>query len=234
WREMLLVSLLARLAEIVLAHRLLRELHDHIISGKARALSPEAARLIRSATGRSFHRDHDLALRSALGSSIAVAGVCAFWIATAWPSGATAALIVSIGCALFGVLPRPGVGIRRFFLGSLVGIATAAALGFVVLPRVTDFVMLAATLAPLLLLFSSLLARTALAPFALGGLLGFTNTVGLSATYQSDFSSFLNGAVAQLAATGVAVIVIDMFNVVGAEVALARLLRAGFRDIAAR
>src|SRR5262249_20518397 len=99
---------------------------------------------------------------------------------------------------------------------------------------VTDFVMLAATLAPLLLLFSSLLARPALVPFALGGLLGFTNTVGLSATYQSDFSSFLNGVVAQLAATGTAVVVIDMFNVVGAEVALARLLRAGFRDIAAR
>jgi uncharacterized membrane protein YccC len=234
WREILLVSLLARLAELVLAHRLLRELHDQINSGKARGLSPEAARLIRSATGRSFHRDPGLALRSALGSSIAVAGVCAFWIATAWPSGATAALIVGIGCALLGALPQPGVRIRRFFLGSLAGIGAAAALGFVVLPRVTDFVMLAATLAPFLLLFSSFLARAALAAFALGGLLGFTNTVGLSATYQSDFNSFLNGAIAQLAATGVAVIVIDMFNVVGAEVALARLLRAEFRDISAR
>src|SRR5262249_2926602 len=112
WREMLLVNLLARLVELILAHRVLRGLHDRIMSGSIRGLSPEAARLINSASGRSLHRDHGLALRSALGAIIAVSGVCAFWIATAWPSGGTAALIVGVGCALFGTLPNPGVGIR--------------------------------------------------------------------------------------------------------------------------
>src|SRR5262249_25121161 len=174
WREMLLVNLLARLAELILAHRVLRELQDRIMSGSIRGLSPEAARLINTATGRSLHRDHGLALRSALGAMVAVCGVCVFWIATAWPSGATAALIVGVGCALFGGLPHPGVGIRHFLIGSIVGIAGAAAFGFAVFPRVTDFVMLAAVLAPPLLLSGCLLARPTLAPLALGGLLGFT------------------------------------------------------------
>src|SRR5262249_22728591 len=234
WREMLRVNLLRLLAELVLAHRVLRELRDRIMSGSIRGLSPEAARLINSATGRSLQRDHGLALRSALGAMLAVSGVCAFWIATAWPSGGTAALIVGIGCALFGTGPNPAVGIRRFFLGSLAGIAAAIACGFLILPRVTDFVMLAAVLAPLLLLIGSMLARQSLAPFAVGEVVGFLNTVGLASTYQSDFATIVNGATASVVGTLAAVMIIDMFEVIGAEAAFARLFRAGFHDIAAR
>ncbi len=234
WREVLLVSLLARLAELVVAHRVLRELHDHIIDGRIRGLSPDALSLVAATTGRSLHRDHGLALRSASGTVVAIGGVCAFWIATAWPSGATAALIVGITCALFGSVPDADVAISRFFLGSLVGIAAAAGYGFVVLPRVTDFVMLASVLGPILLLLGSMLARPPLARLALGALVGFLNTVGLAATYQSDFTGFINGSVAQIVGTAVSITIIGIFHVIGADTAIARLLRAGFRDIAAR
>jgi uncharacterized membrane protein YccC len=234
WREMLLISLLARLRELVNAHRVLRELHEHVINVRLRGLSPEAVRLVAATTGRSLHRDHGLALRSALGTMVAVCGVCAFWIFTAWPSGAIAALIVGLACALFGTRPDPDVAISHFFLGSLAGVAAAAGYGFVVLPRVTDFVMLAAVLAPILFLIGSMLARPPLALLALGALIGFLNTVGVAATYQSDFASFVNGSIAQIGGTAVTVIVIGIFHVVGANVAFARLYRAGFRDIAAR
>jgi uncharacterized membrane protein YccC len=234
WRDTLLVSLLARLAELVLAHQVLRDLHDHILSGGVRELSLEAARLVDSATGRSLHRDHALAMRSGLGATVAVCAVCAFWIDTAWPSGATAALTVGISCSLFGSLPHPGTGIRRFFLGSLVSVPVAALYGFVIFPRVTDFVMLAAVMAPFLLFFGSLLARPALSPFSLAGLVGFINTVGIASTYQSSFQNFINGAIAELAGAGAAVVFIDIFQEIGAELAFGRLFRAGFRDIAAR
>ena len=234
WREMLLVSLLARLGELVIVHRVLRELHHHIIHSKLRALSPEAGMLVAATTGRALHRDHVLALRSAFGTMVAVCGVCAFWIFTAWPSGAVAAMIVGLACALFGSNPHPDVAIGHFFLGSLAGIAAAAGYGFVLLPRVTDFAMLVLVLAPILLLLGSLLARPALALLALGALVGFLNTVGLAATYQSDFAGFVNGAIAQIAGTAVSVIIIGIFHVIGADVAFARLFRAGFRDIAAR
>jgi uncharacterized membrane protein YccC len=89
-------------------------------------------------------------------------------------------------------------------------------------------------LAPILLLLGSMLARPALALLALGALVGFLNTVGLAATRQSDFAGFVNGAIAQIAGTAVSVIIIGIFHVVGADIAFARLFRAGFRDIAAR
>jgi uncharacterized membrane protein YccC len=234
WREILLMSLLARLRELVLTHRVLRELRDYIIDGKLRRLSPEAVTLITAATGRSLHRDHGLALRSAFGTMFAVCGVCAFWIFTAWPSGAIAALIVGLACALFGSRPDPDVAISRFFLGSLAGVAAAAGYGFVILPRVTDFVMLASVFAPILLLIGSMLARPPLALLATGAAVGFLNTVGVAATYQGDFAGFVNGSVAQIGGTAVAVLVIGIFHTVGARVAFARLFRAGFRDIAAR
>jgi uncharacterized membrane protein YccC len=234
WRDMLLASLLARLTELILAHRMLRELQDHVLSGGVRRLSLEAARQVDLARGHSLHRDHALAMRSGLGAAVAICSVCAFWIATAWPSGATAALLIGIACALFSSNPTPDAGIRRFYAGFLVGVPVAAAYGFVVFPRVTDFVMLAAVIAPFLLLVGSLLARPSLAQFSVGAVVGFINTAGFASTYQSSFQSFINGAIAGIAGVGAGVIIIDIFQAIGAELAFARLSRAGFRDIAAR
>ena len=232
WRDALLVSLLARLAEVVLAHRVLRDLQDHIVSGGVRRLSLEAARLVDSAGGHSVHRDHALAMRSGLGAAVAICAVCSFWIATAWPHGVNAALLLGIACALFSSSPQPDAGIRRFYAGFLVAMPVAALYGFVVFPRVTDFVMLAAVVAPFLLLVGSLLARPSLAQYALGSLVGFINTAGFATTYQSSFQNYINGAIGGVAAVGAGVIIIDIFQVVGAELAFARLFRAGFRDIA--
>jgi uncharacterized membrane protein YccC len=234
WRELLLVSVLSILGEIVIVHRVLRELHSHIMQGTVSGLSPEAVGLVTATAGRALHRDHVLALRSAFGTMVAVCGVCAFWIFTAWPTGTVAAMIAGIACALFGSQPRPDVAIGNFFLGSLSGIVVAAGYGFVVLPRVTDFVMLASVLAPILLLLGSMLARPTLAPLAVAGLVGFLNTVGLAATYQSDFAGFVNGAIAQVAGIVASIVIIGIFHVIGPDVAFARLRRAGFRDIAAR
>jgi uncharacterized membrane protein YccC len=124
--------------------------------------------------------------------------------------------------------------IRRFVLGFLVSVPVAALYGFAIFPRVTDFVMLMAVLAPFLLLAGSLLARPPLAPVVLGVVVGFIQTVGIAPTYQISFPNFINGAIAQLVGSVAAVVFIDTFQVVGAEVAVTRLLRAGFRSIAAR
>jgi uncharacterized membrane protein YccC len=99
---------------------------------------------------------------------------------------------------------------------------------------VTDFVMLASALAPILLLIGCMLARPPLALLGVGAAVGFLSTVGVAATYQGDFAGFVNGAVALIGGTAAAVIVIGIFHAIGAKVAFARLFRAGFRDIAAR
>jgi uncharacterized membrane protein YccC len=79
-----------------------------------------------------------------------------------------------------------------------------------------------------------MLMRPHLARLALGSVVAFSFTAGLDASYRSDFATFANGAVAIVVGTGVSIVAIGAIHLVGAKTALARIFRAGFRDIAAR
>ena len=59
------------------------------------------------APGFPLHRDHTMALLSGLAAMVAIAGVCTFWIATAWPDGGLAAMIATIFTSLFATKDDP-------------------------------------------------------------------------------------------------------------------------------
>lgn len=234
WRDMLLLNLLSRMAELIAAHRDCRDLQDQIRSPSARAISPHVADLLSQATGRALHRDRTLAVRAAFGTITTVALGSLFWIGTAWADGAGAVLFAAICCALFGNVDDPGPVIVTFLVGSVIGMIVAMIWAFAVLPRVTDFVVLAAVLAPPLLVMGSMLARPHLTLISLGMLLAFPNTVGLNATYSGNFSTFFNGAMAQIIGTGFAVVTVGLFQTVGTEQSVGRLIQAAWRDVARR
>jgi len=76
-----------------------------------------------------FHRDHRLAWINALRAFVAVGAAGAFWIASAWSSGASMMIFVAVVCSLFSSLPRPDLAGASFFWGTLVG--SFCAFGFV-------------------------------------------------------------------------------------------------------
>ncbi len=234
WRDMLLLNLLSRVADLIAAHRDCRDLQDQIRSPSPRAITPRVGELLAQASGRALHRDRGLAVRAALGTITTITLACAFWIATSWPDGAGAVLIAGVCCALFGNVDDPGPVIFTFFIGSAIGLGAAMLWGYALLPRATDFVTVAALLAPPMLLVGSMLARPPLTLISLGMVLGFPNTVGLNATYRDSFGAFANGAIAQLAGTGFAVVTVGLFQTIGTEHSVARLVRAGWRDVARR
>ena len=234
WRDMLLLNLLSRMADLIAAHRDCRDLEDQLRSPSARAISPRVADLLRQASNRALHRDRTLAVRAALGTIATIVLGCAFWISTAWVDGAGAVLIAGVCCALFGNVDDPGPMIFTFLIGSTIGIGLAIVWGYAVLPRATDFVMVAALMAPPLLVVGAMLARPHLTLVSLGIVLAFPNTVGLNATYSSNFTAFINAAIAQLVGTGFAVVAVGLFQTVGTERSVARLIRAGWRDVARR
>ncbi len=234
WRDMLLLNLLSRVADLIAAHRDCRDLEDQIRSPSPRALSPRVGELIAQTSGRTLHSDRGLAVRAALGTITTIALISTFWISTAWADGAGAVLIAGVCCALFGNVDEPGPVIFTFFIGSAIGLGAAMVWGYAVLPRATDYVTVAAVLAPPLLIVGSMLARPPLTLISLGILLAFPNTVGLNATYSDNFGGFINGAIAQLAGTGFAVVTVGLFQTVGTEHSVSRLIRAGWRDVARR
>ncbi len=234
WHEMLRFSLLVRLRDLIVAHRDARDLRDQIHSPSVRAISPHVGALLDRAGSRALHRDHGIALRTALGTIATIVLGSIFWIATAWDQGAGAVLIAGVACALFGAADNAAKQIDTFMVGAIIGIVVAAFYAFAVMPRVTDFVMLAAVLAPSLLLVGSALARPALGLPALGSIVGFLNTVGLGATYSDDFSGFINGAIGLVAGIVFSGLCVKLFLTAGPGNLVARLVRGGWRDVARR
>jgi uncharacterized membrane protein YccC len=234
WRDMLLFNLLSRLGELVAGHRDCRNLRDQLHTPSVRAITPAVGALLASAHGRSLHHDRGAALRTALGTIATIMLGCVFWIGTAWPSGAGAVLIAGVCCALFGGADNGRQAIVGFLIGTTIALIAAAPFAYAVMPRVTDFVMLAAVLAPPLLILGSVFARPQYTLPGFGAAIGFLNTIGLNATYGSDFAGFVNGAIAQILGIGFAVLTVGLFQTVGPETAIGRLFRAGWKDVARR
>ncbi|RMB54534.1 putative membrane protein YccC [Sphingomonas sp. PP-CE-3A-406] len=234
WRDALRLSLLARLAELIDAHRNARDLRDQMRSPSRTPVTPAVTRLLARTTKRPLHRDRGIALRAALGTIATILLGCIFWIGTGWADGAGAVLIAGVCCALFGNSDDPAPSIMAFFYGTIIGLVISAVYAFAILPRVTDFVTLMAVLAPPMLIGGMYLARPATLLVTLGALLGGLNTVGLNDRFGSDFSAFINGGIAQLVGTLFAVVTVGLFQTIGADTSARRLIRAGWRELATR
>ncbi|MVW58031.1 FUSC family protein [Sphingomonas sp. MAH-6] len=234
WRDMLLLNLLSRLEELVATIRDAHLLRDQIRSPSIRSISPRVPELLRSTSRRPLHLDRALALRSAMGTIATIALGCTFWIATAWKDGGGAVLIAGIACALFSGFDNPRAAIGKMQLGSTIGLVASILYAYTVLPRVTDFVTLAAVLAPMLLIMGVLMGKPQTMAVGTGILIGFPQTVGLYATYEAAFGPQFNGAIAQFIGIGFAMSTVGLFLAVGAEDRFARLAKAGWRDVARR
>jgi len=234
WRDALRLSLLSRLAELIEAHRNCRDLRDQLWSPSRKPVTPAVGRLLARSSRRGLHRDRGVALRAAAGTIAAILIGCTFWIVTSWSQGAGAVLIAGVCCALFGNVDDPAPSIMAFFWGTLIGLIFSAIYAFAVLPRVTDFIMMMAVLAPPLLIGGMFMARPKTLLLMFGAVLGGINTVGLSATYNISFDTFLDGGISQLVGTLFAAVTVGLFQTIGADSSTRRLIRAGWRELGAR
>ncbi|SDV47185.1 FUSC family protein [Chitinasiproducens palmae] len=234
WRSLLLMGLATDLAELEIAHRDCRLLERQLQKANPQWRRHVPAQLATNGSGHVLHRDHWLAARSAVGAGIGILLGCVFWMITAWPDGATAVSIIGTACLLFGTVEAPAGNVVRYLIGSCIGVVIGLAYGFVILPRTTDFVGLAAVLAPTLLVAGSFLARPPFIMAALGVILTFPIIAGLGATNASNFSSAINGSVALFVGTGMAMASMSLFQTISPNHSRNRLFRAIRRDLVLR
>jgi uncharacterized membrane protein YccC len=231
WREMLILSLLARVGELVRAHRDCRVLCEKIRNPDWRE---GLAELLAGHSPQRLHSDPGLALRAAAGTATTVVLGSSFWIATGWVDGGQAILMAGVCCSVFGNIDTPTPALFRFLGGFAVGLLAAAVYGFAILPRASDYVTVAAAIAPAFLVLGSMLARPGIARFSLGSLVAFPNTVGLYLNYEPDFHAFINTATAQLLGVAFATAMLGAYRTVDEAASMARIRRACFRDIVLR
>jgi uncharacterized membrane protein YccC len=188
----------------------------------------------RRAKGYVYHRDPWMAARAGLGAIVGILIGCTFWIWSAWPDGGTAVSILGVCCTLFGNVDAPASNVIKYIIGSVCGVAISLAYSFVILPRVTDFSVLIAVLAPAFLFAGSMQARPPTTFMALGITLTIPILSGLGTTYSGNFAASLNTVIALFAATGFGAVSMTLFQTVPIDAAINRLLRLSRRDVRRR
>ncbi len=231
WAGLLRACLTVRLQELVNIMRHARAIRRHVVNGDAAPSSPlHDAEYIAVAAQI---RDHGLAALSGLSVVIAILLVCAFWIETAWTGGAGAAVIVAVACSFFAAQDDPAPAILLMVRNSVIATLGAGFFTFLILPRVETFAELALVLLPAGLVIGVMVSRPA--TFSTGMVLGAfgSTSLALENGYRADFAAFLNSALALVAGIATALVVTRLIRSVGAAWSARRLLRAGWRDIAA-
>ncbi len=230
WDALVLASLLARLRDFIDLRQDARLLQRHIADGTPVAEDlafryTAAARTIR-------HRDHGMALLSAVGVFLTILVTCAIWIATGWPHGSAAPMMAAVGCSFFAAQDDPAPFIVGFANSAILGALGAGAYLFAVLPLATTFEMLVLALAPALLICGVFMAQPKTAPLAMGAAVNGSAMIALQGSYTGDFAAFANSSVAAIVGMWVAAIVTRLVRSVGAGWSARRLRAINRRSLA--
>ena len=230
WKTVVLAGLLVRLRELT------DLVHDIIaLRRQIRAEEPRLARLTfaQGETIRTLqHRDHVMALHSALAVALAIGLTSAFWIASAWPEGGGAASLAAIACAFFAAQDDPAPNIVAFLVAAIIAIVIDAIYLFAILPQAHDFEMLVLAFAPVFPILGALASMPATA--RAGGPIAFiaATQLALSSAYNADFPTYVNGSAAAIVGLGATAIIISIFRSVSAGWTAWRLLRRNRVEIA--
>jgi len=234
WRDLLLLSLTARLSSLIAAHRDCRDLADQLTTLDRRPVSSRAAELLEGRRDRELHRDVAGALRGAMGAFLTIVAGSALWIASGWQDGATAVMLAGVFLALFSASDDPLVPLRAFFFGTLIATILGAIYGYAIMPRLDGFAQFAAAYAPPLLILGSLMHSPRWSGIALPTLLGLGSPLLIADRYTSNFEAFINGGIAQLVGVAFAIVMARLLQSAGVSGAIRRTIRAGWADIAER
>jgi uncharacterized membrane protein YccC len=230
WKAVVLVGLLGRLRELTdLAHDIMA------LRRQIRAEDPKLAKLTfaQGETIRTLqHRDHVMALHSAMAVVLVLALISAYWIAAAWPEGAGAVSVAAVACAFFAAQDDPVPDIVGFMIAAIIALLIDAFYLFAVLPRANDFAVLVLAFAPVFLTLGVLASMPATAraggPIALIA----ATELALSGSYNADFPTYVNNSLAAIIGLGATAIIIRIFRSVSAEWTAWRLLRRNRKAIA--
>jgi uncharacterized membrane protein YccC len=230
WPDLVLASLVARLRDFIDLRQDGRLLQRHIVDGTP--VREELAFRYTAAARTIRHRDHGMAILSAVGVFLVILITSGIWIATGWPDGAGAPMMASVGCCFYAAQDDPAPSILGFANAAVLGAVVAAIYLFGVLPLATSFEMLALALAPALLLCGVCMTQPRTAPMAMGAAVNGSAVIALQSSYTGDFAAFANSAIAIIVGMWVATLVTRLVRSVGAGWSAHRLRGVNRRSLA--
>jgi len=226
-------SLLLRLSELCVLWYDSRRLQHSIASGQtppAPTFHLDLRSLVRI---QNRHVDWGMLIFSSLAAGATLFAYCLLWIAVGWPDGASGAMLAAVAAAFFAAQDDPAPNIAAFLLWAVVAMVLAGIYLFGIIPAIHDFVPLILTLAPTFLLLGLITYRP---KYFLPGMILVTNLATLLSIqngYVADFTSFVNSSISTIVGLLFALVTTRVFRSVGAEWTARRLIRQGWRLLAA-
>ncbi|HSZ49952.1 MAG TPA: FUSC family protein [Caulobacteraceae bacterium] len=231
WRDIVLNNLIDRVNLIVQTLDEIRQLQRAVKTGGRRlprALEAE----VRARRARPLHRDAFLGLLSAFAAFVAVVACCAAWIGLGWIEGTVAAMNAAVFCSFFASQDDPAPAIATFLWFTLLSIPVVAVYQFAILPSIDGFTLLAASLAPTLLVVGYFVGDPATSSRGIPVALGISNGLALAEIFSPDFAGFANTNIALVIGLLAALLITRLFRSVGADWSARRLLQGGWRELA--
>ncbi|MBB4863811.1 putative membrane protein YccC [Pseudomonas nitritireducens] len=165
------------------------------------------------ATGTlSWHRDGLMALFYGLRSALALLGMSAFWMATAWPAATGGMLLAAVICSLFANRDNAVAIGLGFLRGILYAVPAAAVVSQWLLPQWNGFPLLCLALGVPLFFALLAMATPALAGTATSFSIHFITLVAPSNVMQYDLANLLNSAQGIIIGVGFAVLVFRLLT----------------------
>jgi uncharacterized membrane protein YccC len=231
WLDIVTTNLALRLIELIDSWQECLELVALIRDPSLRPDGHIRAALTRRGM-RPLHRDGGIAALSALAAAVAMLTCCTFWIATAWPDGASAATFAGAMCVLYAAFDDPTPKILGTMLGFAACLPLVTIYQFAILPAIDGFILLAVVLTPVLIPVGIALAMPRYMSIGLSVAFGFGVELGLQSSYNADLATVLNSNSALLVGIWVGLVTTRLMRVVSVELSARRLVRAGLRDLA--
>jgi uncharacterized membrane protein YccC len=231
WADLVTVNICVRLIELIEAWQANLGFADYL-ADPARLPSADIRAAAAEIGPKPMHTDPGIALLTGLAAGVAMAICGFFWIATAWPEGASAIAFAAVASTLFAALDDPTPTIRNITLMLALCIPLVLLYQFFVLPAITGFVLLCVVLAFALIPAGLLMAIPAYAPVGLALALGFCVEMSLQTAYTADLAAIVNSNSAFVLGGVAALIVTRLMRVIGTQESARRLLRAIYRDLA--
>jgi uncharacterized membrane protein YccC len=188
---------------VELLYRFVRDLHAYTwtyatLSGRDTEAKPPDDIRFASRT------DSLLAFASGARAFLAILLVGSFWIASAWPYGISALTFVTIVSALCSSAPDPSQTAKQMVLGFCCGFLPALVFKFYLLPGLDGAALLAATMAPFLILGSYFSTTARWSGIGAGFLVFFTSMTSPTNPMLFDLVEVINDGIGTIIGVAVA------------------------------
>ncbi|WP_109478214.1 FUSC family protein [Paraburkholderia sp. C35] len=232
WSDLISASLTARLADLVRLWKECEFLADFVHSSGDQP-NDLVLEMIGSAKPRALHVDHGVALHSALVAGAIVTAAAVFSIVTQWESGTYAVALAAMSSALFVAFDNPTpilwTIVRSYFAVLPIGLLYQCA----ILPSIDGFPMLAVALFPAVAVMLWLYGNSKYMLIGLGLLAGFSLMLGIQPTFEPDVAAMLNTFLGSGVGFLFSLTGLSIARAIPLKKAIDRLLRAGWRELAA-